>query len=157
MTARKAGSTPPRPWQPLYRAQLVIPDRLASAANTDPAIMEQVRDLMDAEVWRNDKYVVIVERHEGGWVTHLSIRRADRKPLTDWRDKQRIKDQLAGRDAEAVELYPALDRLVDGANQYHLWCLRPGLKYPLGWNEGFQVGTAEQAAVTGAVQRPPDY
>jgi len=157
MTPRKAGSTPPRPWQPLYRAQLVIPDRLAEAANADPELMEQVRQMMDAEVWRNDKYVVIVERNPGGWVEHLSIRRDDRKPIMDWRDKQRIKDQLAGSDAEGVELYPARDRLVDGANQYHIWCLRPGVKFPVGWNEGFLVGTAEQAAVTGAVQRPPDY
>jgi len=156
MTARKTGATPARPWQPLYRAQVVIPDRLAAAANADPSVMEQVRALMDAEVWRNDKYVVVVERGDAGWVRHLSIRRADRKPVMDWRDKQRIKDQLAGPDAEAVELYPAMSRLVDGANQYHLWCLRPGVRFPLGWDEGF-VATAEQAAEIGAVQRPPDY
>lgn len=119
--------------------------------------MEQVRLMMDAEVWRNDKYVVIVERDPAGWVTHLSIRRDDRKPILDWRDKQRIKDQLAGEEAEAVELYPAKSRLVDGANQYHLWCLRPGLKFPIGWDEGFLVGTVEQAAQIGAHQRAPDY
>lgn len=156
MTARK-GSTPPRAWQPLYRAQLVIPDKLAAAANADPQVMEHVKSLMDSEVWRNDRYVVIVERSSGGWVTHLSIRRDDRKPIRDWRDFQRIKDQLAGTDAEAVELYPAQSRLVDGANQYHLWCMRPGVKIPLGWNAGHLVGTTEQAAVTGAVQRSPDY
>ena len=157
MSARKTGATRPRVWQPLYRAQLIIPDKLAEAANQDPALMQQVVLMMDAEVWRNDKYVVIVERHEGGWVTHLSIRRDDRKPIMDWRDKQRIKDQLAGEETDAVELYPMRSRLVDGANQYHLWCLRPGLKFPLGWDEGFLVGTAEEATVTGAVQRPPDY
>lgn len=157
MSPRKTGSTPPRPWQPLYRAKLIIPDKLAAAANSDPQIMEQVVAMMDAEVWRSDKYVVIVERDPGGWATHLSIRRDDRKPIRDWRDFQRIKDQLAGQDAEAVELYPMRSRLVDGANQYHLWCLRPGVKFPLGWDEGHLVGTAEQASVTGAVQRSPDY
>jgi hypothetical protein len=145
----------PRPWQPLYRAQLIIPGQLAAAANADTAIMTEVRRIMEAEVWRNDRYVVIVERAAGGWVSHLSIRRDDRKPIHNWRDLMRIKNELAGEDAEGVELYPARDRLVDGANQYHIWCQRPGVRFPLGFPEGM-LGTSDQAAAIGAKQRPLD-
>jgi hypothetical protein len=35
---------------------------------------------------------------------------------------------------EAVELYPAASRLVDHANEYHLWALdSPEWRWPIGW------------------------
>lgn len=70
-------------------------------------------------------------------VTHLSIKRHDRDVVLgkDWRDFQRIKNELCGEDCEAMEIYPAEDRLVDTANQYHLWVLPPGLHLPLGYSE----------------------
>jgi hypothetical protein len=153
VTARKKGPTSPRPWQPLYRAQVVIPDRLAAVANADPEVMAEVIRLMDAELWRNDRYVVVVERSAGGWVTHLSIRRDDRKPIRSWRDMMRIKDELAGEEVEGFELYPRRSRVVDGANQYHIWCLRPGQDVPAGFPEGMLMDTGEAARV-GAVQNP---
>lgn len=70
-------------------------------------------------------------------VTHLSIKRHDRDVLLgkDWRDFQRIKNELCGTDCEAVEIYPAEQRLVDTANQYHLWVFPPGLTFPVGYTE----------------------
>jgi hypothetical protein len=53
---------------------------------------------------------------------HLSICRTDKQAVHDWRAFQRIKNELAGPEWEAVEIYPAESRLVDMANQYHLWC-----------------------------------
>ena len=35
---------------------------------------------------------------------------------------------------EAVELYPAESRLVDNANQWHLWCVT-GFRFPFGFAE----------------------
>lgn len=75
----------------------------------------------------------------------LSIRRQDRKPVHDWRHLWMIKTELAGADAEAVELY----RLVDSANQYHLFCLPRGERFPFGFDD-------EGVVVPGAVQRPID-
>lgn len=80
---------------------------------------------------------------------HLSIRRNDREAARDWRHFQRIKNELAGRDWEAVELYPAEDRKVDGANQYHLWCWP--FRLPFGFQERL---VSDDAIVPGAVQRP---
>lgn len=40
-----------------------------------------------------------------------------------WGDFQRIKNELFGEDAQAVELYPRARDLVDQANLYWLWIL----------------------------------
>ena len=66
---------------------------------------------------------------------HLSIRRLDREAVHDWRDFQRIKNELVGPEHEAVELYPAESRLMDTANQYHVWALAepmPEMGFPFG-------------------------
>lgn len=86
----------------------------------------------------------------------LSIKRRDRRPLHDWRHLQRIKNAIVGPEHEAVELYPAESRMVDEANQYHLWVLEdPTARFPFGHTKRL-VGTPEQAAAMGAVQRPFD-
>jgi len=77
------------------------------------------------EVYKNDEYQVNLNRNHN-WgadmiVWHLSIKRLDKEPIHDWRDLQTIKNMLVGLEYEAIELYPAESRLVDSANQYHLW------------------------------------
>lgn len=74
-----------------------------------------------------------------GWL-HLSIRSADNTAIHDWRHLQRIKDELAGEDREAVEIYPARSRVVDEANQFHLWVLPAGCAFPVGFRKGFVLG-----------------
>jgi len=100
-------------------------------------------------VWRRD-----YDSKAFGVITHLSIKRNDKKPLHDWRDLQRIKNELAGEDREALELYPSEERVVDMANQYHLWVLPEGMIVPLGFFDGRMVGTPEEAEKIGAKQRP---
>lgn len=114
---------------------------------------------LEGRVFTNDQYTVIwrVQVNKSGdaetRVHHLSIKRNDKEPVHDWRDLQAIKTQLLGPEAEAVELYPAESRVVDLANQYHLWCIE-GMKWPFGFNDGRQVGTPEMAESIGAKQRP---
>lgn len=43
-------------------------------------------------------------------------------------------NELVGEEVEAVELYPAESRLVDGSNQFHLWCVI-GFRFPFGFEE----------------------
>ena len=128
------------------RAKLPI-DKFPEA--TDDVVRDIVRKNGESEMWSNDLYVVIVRREI---ITHISIRRQDRQPVSDWAHKQLIKNQLAGREVEAVELYPAESRLVDGANQYHLWCFPRGEVIPVGFNEG-RVTSSEEVPVDGAQQR----
>ena len=80
---------------------------------------------------------------------HLSIKRHDREPMNDWREMQRIKTEICGPDAEAVQLYPAEDRVVDTANQFHLYVLI-GCRYPF----GFPAGARSDNENGGSRQRP---
>jgi hypothetical protein len=90
-------------------------------------------------LWVNNRYTVILTRMppldgNGPEVVHLSIRRNDRKPIRDWRDMQRIKNELVGPECEGVEVYPAERRLVDTANKYHLWvCADDHYQLPFGF------------------------
>ena len=72
-------------------------------------------------------------------ITHLSIKTHDKEPISDWRDMQTIKNELIGKEYEAVELYPAESRLVDTANQYHLWVMEKPLDeggyFPFGFHD----------------------
>lgn len=87
-----------------------------------------------------------------GWpeLWWLSFKRNDRKPIGDWRVKQRIKNAIAGPEREGVELYPAESRLVDGANQYHMVILaEEGLRFPFGFpdrhvSDGIGIGERQR-------------
>jgi hypothetical protein len=94
------------------------------------------------ESWVNSRYQVFVYHQLAGWadgapeIVHLSIKRHDRACIHDWREFQRIKNELCGTDSEAVELYPAEGRKADVANQYHLFALPPGMRFPVGFDDG---------------------
>jgi hypothetical protein len=118
--------------------------------------MEQIKKIYDeeffeGETWANGEYVVIKKDFPNG-MTHLSIRRQDRKACRDWRDFQAIKNQLCGPEREAIELYPAESRVVDTANQFHLWAMPEGVKLQIGWQVRSVYGPNEMP-VPGAVQR----
>lgn len=93
------------------------------------------------EAWANDTYQAFVtfEAFAGVEYTHLSIKRHDREPVHDWRDMQWIKNDVCGPEREAVELYPAESRMMDAANQYHLWVAPEGMSFPIGYFGGRQV------------------
>lgn len=88
------------------------------------------------EVWINNLYQVIVYRGklvpcvsgmQPQMPVWLSLRRTERSKLArDWRDLQRIKNEILGPEVEAVELFPKESRLVDEADQTHLW----GFEHP---------------------------
>jgi hypothetical protein len=101
--------------------------------------------------WINDVYQVYMTQ-EGDY-THLNIRRRDGEVIyRDWRDFQDIKNQLVGEDSEAVELYPAEDRVVDTSNKYHLYCAPPGFRFPFGFVNRDVVN--EPGSANGTRQRP---
>jgi hypothetical protein len=63
---------------------------------------------------------------------HLSIKAHDKRVVHDWRDMQRIKNEIVGPESEGLELYPGESRLMDESNQYHLFCVYPGIRLPFG-------------------------
>jgi hypothetical protein len=122
----------------------------------DAAIANLMAHEARCEHWRNNVYHVVVDKqHEhtmgdGIECWHLSFKRHDRRPIHDWRKVQAIKTAICGAECEAVELYPAESRVVDTANQYHLFAF-PGQRLPFGFQAGLRTdapdfGHAQQRA-----------
>jgi hypothetical protein len=87
------------------------------------------------ELFVNDRYDVIRERVGPMW--HLSIRPHNPRRGRPWREFQRIKNDLVGPENEGVEIFPAESRLVDTADQYHLWVAADaGFRFPFGFDSG---------------------
>ena len=133
-------------WQPLERS---IPHKDGVPVDID-----------DEEQFANDQYIVYRRRVDSDkpdvpFMYHLSIKRRDRAPVHDWRHFQRIKNELAGPEWEAVEIYPAESRLVDAANQYHLWCFQ--FQIGFGFDKRLVLNQAQGDILTpGAKQRDLD-
>jgi hypothetical protein len=129
-------------FEPLVRGIVdpLDPKQLAEdhkcSVKTAKRIINQVKT---EEIWINSTYQVAVKKIRATKampeMIHLSIKRRDKAPVTDWRDKQEIKNQLVGAECEGIELYPAESRLTDMVNQYHLWVFSsPDHTMPWGWN-----------------------
>lgn len=87
-------------------------------------------------VFHNDTYQVSVYGvGDPPEMLHLSIKRHDRHVIRDWRHLQAIKNEVAGPDCYAVEIFPPEDRLVDSANEFHLWVFPEGFELPFGLDE----------------------
>ena len=120
-----------RPWVPMQRVE------------PNPA-MQALRAKVGSppahEVWANDLYQVVVTYMGGedegrdGFM-HLSMKRHDRHPMADWRHYQAIKNEIAGPEREGVEIFPAESRLVDSANEYHLWVFPEGYFIEFGFTD----------------------
>lgn len=118
---------------------------------TEEQAKDVLNDIMNQTIVKNDVYQVSMKLIEEGQVMHLSIKRIDRETIHDWRDLQTIKNMLVGPSCEAIEIYPAEDRLVDTANQYHLWVFTdPTYRIPL----GFQKRCVSDATLGLAKNRP---
>lgn len=142
-------------------------ERAPEYADAPMEIFEKIhREQLESESWINDVYHVLRRRIKGNEgcpdMVYLSIKRHDKDVIssgTRWRDFQAIKNQLVGEECEGVELYPAESRLVDTANQYHLWCIEsPEFRFPLGFNDGRVVldGTGEIDEASNTRQAPLD-
>lgn len=85
---------------------------------------------------------------------HLCIRRRDGDNIKDWRHFQQIKNELAGPEREAIEVYPAESRLVDTSNKWHLWVLPEGERMEVGWTKRDVRYATEYNDIPGLRQRP---
>ena len=98
-------------------------------------VEQNVQYLTSLQTFTNDTYFVRVEFCEPFY--RLSVQRHDGQPCRNWRHLQQLKNELFGPRHEAVELYPAEDRLVDAGNEYHLWVhADPTYRFPLGFQKG---------------------
>ena len=131
---------------------------LSEAARREEA-EHGVRMALEDEIFVSDVYQVarrVTRPDETGGMPliHLSVKRHDKQPIHDWRDMQKIKNSLAGPQYEGVELYPPEKRLVDTANQYHIWVFGdPEFSLGLGFPERFVDYTEVEAKPNGSAQR----
>jgi hypothetical protein len=82
-------------------------------------VEQAVLELTPAEIYKNDVYEVQVFSRLP--FIHLTISRRDGGRCDNWEHFQQIKNEIVGREYEAAELFPAQSRMVDAANEYHLW------------------------------------
>lgn len=121
--AAKAGARTAKAWGPWERRDL------------SAAMMAQLGTSLGArEGYVNTVLSVQLTREPSAWgeIVHLWIRRHDESIAVSWSEKQRIKDELVGKERVAVEVFPAESRLVDQANMYHLWVMPDGFALPFG-------------------------
>lgn len=93
--------------------------------------MRLCQTLDGEEIWGNNRYtakrnVLRADHPDAPIIVHLSIHDHKRSATHDWRDLQRIKNEVCGPECEAVEIYPPESCLVDTANEYHLWVFADG-------------------------------
>jgi hypothetical protein len=120
----------------------------------DSLVTEQLSEAMTDTTYLatmdDDTEYQVAVRPVNDEVVHLSVKRKDRESPRDWRHLQEIKNALVGDECEGVELFPAESRLVDMANQTHLWCyVEEGFHIPLGWDQGrlksnVEIGKSKQ-------------
>lgn len=136
--SRRKGPTPQkrRAWQPLTRrVGSVQASEYAKHGMTPPD-----------QVWANDVYSVFVRliptdyrgkpMRDADSALHISFHRHDRAAVRDWRHFQAIKNEVAGPERTAVELFPPESQLADSANEYHLWVLPVGYVFPFALDGG---------------------
>ncbi|MFA6971785.1 MAG: hypothetical protein WC208_10340 [Gallionella sp.] len=142
--------------------KFVIADVMTKPDGTETTVAEFSKVAYDGaniKVYINSKYQVVRRDFPSKLkgepnLVWLSIKRRDKETIHDWRDMQEIKNELVGKECEGVELYPADSRMVDSANQYHLWCIDDKtFRFPFGFNERF-IGGEDEASKVGAKQRP---
>ena len=77
-----------------------------------------------------NKVFSVLDRMTNGNTRHLAVASLSQVRPTWW-EMQRIKDDLAGKEATAVEVYPPHDDIVDGADMFHIWVLPYRLPFGL--------------------------
>lgn len=147
----------PAEWQPLQQCvafteeqikQILEQERQVSDNSedwTEEKIQKYVADMMSCTYYKNNLYQVAKyppATYAAGWpeIIHLSIKRLDKTPVHSWSHLQLIKNEVVGNEYEAVEIYPAESRIVNMANQYHLWVINEeGVSLPIGFFDGRRV------------------
>jgi len=133
---------------PFYEAEAIPTDNILKAADDkDPPHRIMKNNLYQVSIFD----ATITPKSDWPPMWHLSIKRLDRKAFHDWRDMQLIKNHIISPDNEGVELFPMERRLVDSANQYHLFVLKEKLvPFPFGFGERF----VDDGQACGTRQRP---
>lgn len=86
---------------------------------------------------RKNRCFAVLLRLDASGVMHLGVSSLSGVRPT-WPEMQRIKDEIAGVDATAIEVYPPKSEVVDEADMFHLWVLRGRLPFGLHMTDKFR-------------------
>lgn len=84
----------------------------------------------DFQTAHKNRVFSVLDRAAEAGVRHLAVSSLSGIRPT-WREMQRIKDELAGPTATAIEVYPPQAEVVDDADMFHIWVLRGRLPFGL--------------------------
>lgn len=147
-------------WTPFHRSDFSAETLAQAAKRFGPEVAERMKH---SELWRNSRFQVAVTRSvphgfPGVWMTWLSIKTLHwPQHRHDWRELQRIKNEICGEQCDAIELYPAESRRHDTADQFHLWVLEPGVILPVGFGGRYVSEITDGGSTQRPFeQRPPD-
>jgi hypothetical protein len=76
---------------------------------------------------RNRVFSVLDRTLKNG-IRHLAVTSLSQE-RPSWWEMQRIKNEIAGEDATAVEVYPPQTEVVDGADMFHIWVVTGPLDF----------------------------
>ncbi len=123
---------------PLEQAEMDIPtveEAMTATGCSREEAVARIEWMRAQSVWVNNLYQVNVEFMPNSQA-HVIIRRLDRQPIHNWTHFQEIKNQVLGKECEAVEIYPKESKLVDAKHHYHLWGFRtPDGTFGLGFDK----------------------
>ena len=130
-------------------------DKSLSTKPTKRQAKRQFKETCKEIFYANELYQATVDyshwdaKSREGYI-YISLKNHKRTTNVSWQHKQWIKNDICGVEAEGVELFPAENRMVNSANQYHIWVLTENRKIPCGWHEGRLVtdNTVEGAKQT---------
>lgn len=112
---------------------IIAPKYLPAEERED---MEPWMQDMD-RAWLSSGGIVVYSRvvDTGRYIAeHAAIMREDKTSIS-WLEKQKIKNELFGRDIEAVEIYPKEYERTCSEGVYHLWLLSNNTVIPFGLNQ----------------------
>ena len=120
------------------------------------SILNFIEKEKTAEIWENLIYQAHVHRNQyANDMVHaeelqdkcgyISLKRKDKRPINSWQDVQTIKNRLFGIEREAIQIFPAESRMVNIANQYHIFVFPEGYIIPFGYNDGRRVDPRHRA------------
>ena len=141
-----------RRWQPMTKGSMN--PQFAEMLAAHGVSTKQIENI---EVWGNDIYDAVVrhlqtDEESVGEMLHISFKRRDRAASRDWRHFQQIKNEIAGPERCAVEIFPPESKLVDTSNEYHLWVFPEGIDMGFGFQQS-ELRTPEQIEEFNEVER----
>jgi hypothetical protein len=115
-------------------------------------------DAVGARLVVNSRYQVAMKGpykdDHFGLFMELSIKRRDKEAILDWRDMQKIKNDLVGKETTMIQIFPPEKHLVDTANQYYFYVFQ-NYEFPFGFKHRLVTdATGVQMADGLTTQRP---